>query len=472
VTLRDRQLDLFSVDDDRPAFLALCQIELTADGKLPEWIPLVPAGDADGLVKALDGRKFYNKDPQAVVDAFNKSPLDLPVDLEHSTEIKAPNGEPAPAYVWVDTMEVRGSGEIWGHVKEWTPKGGELVRNKEYRYISPAFLFEKATKIITDIVSAALTNRPALDMPAIARQKALAAQWTTAYINDLADSAFLHIESGGKKDSEGKTVPRSLRHFPYKDASGKIDLPHLRNAIARIPQAKIEGLDADALQKKAQRLLKQAQPSRANASMEATMDREKLIAKLGLTAEATDEQIMAELDKLKAGPEAELQTVKTELETTRAKLKSTEQELANARSANPSLDKFVPRSDHDAVVAKCKALEKEKGDVEKAAFQKEVDVEIDAAMKAGKVTPATKDFYVAACSTKEGLDKFKEFVKAATSIGNPSRLETDPPPVPTSDARMSAEEEKIAASFGMTREDYLKGRASMKQEMTGAVQAG
>jgi phage I-like protein len=263
-----------------------------------------------------------------------------------------------------------------------------------------------------------------------------------------------------------------LRHFPYKDASGKIDLPHLRNAIARIPQAKIEGLDADALQKKAQRLLKQAQPSRANASMEATMDREKLIAKLGLTAEATDEQIMAELDKLKAGPEAELQTVKTELETTRAKLKSTEQELANARSANPSLDKFVPRSDHDAVVAKCKALEKEKGDVEKAAFQKEVDVEIDAAMKAGKVTPATKDFYVAACSTKEGLDKFKEFVKAATSIGNPSRLETDPPPVPTSDARMSAEEEKIAASFGMTREDYLKGRASMKQEMTGAVQAG
>jgi phage I-like protein len=472
VTLQDSQLELFSVDDDLPAFLALCQIELTADGDLPEWIPLVPSGDADGLVQALDGRKFSNKNPQAVVDAFNNDPRDLPLDWEHSTEVRAPEGKTAPAAAWIDRMEIRGAGEIWGHVREWTPKGAESLRNKEYRYISPAFLFEKATKLITDIISAGLVNRPALSMPAIARDRALAAQWTTAYINDLADSAFLHVESGGKKDSEGKTVPRSLRHFPYKDASGKIDLPHLRNAIARIPQAKIEGLDADALQKKAQRLLKQAQPSRANASMEATMDREKLIAKLGLTAEATDEQIMAELDKLKAGPEAELQTVKTELETTRAKLKDTETELTNARSANPSLDKFVPRSDHDAVVAKCKALEKEKGDAEKAAFQKEVDVEIDAAMKAGKVTPATKDFYVAACSTKEGLAKFKEFVKAATSIGNPSSLETNPPPVPTSDARMSDEEEKIAASFGMTREDYIKERASMKHEMTGAVQVG
>lgn len=63
------------------------------------------------------------------------------------------------------------------------------------------------------------------------------AVWTTASINNLPDSAFLYVQPGGKKDGEGKTVPRSLRHFPYKDSSGKVDLPHLRNAIARIPQA-------------------------------------------------------------------------------------------------------------------------------------------------------------------------------------------------------------------------------------------
>jgi len=63
------------------------------------------------------------------------------------------------------------------------------------------------------------------------------AEWTTRYKNDLPDSAFLYIEAGGKKDSEGKIKPRSLRHFPYKDADGKVDRAHILNAIARIPQA-------------------------------------------------------------------------------------------------------------------------------------------------------------------------------------------------------------------------------------------
>lgn len=66
---------------------------------------------------------------------------------------------------------------------------------------------------------------------------ALKAAWTTAYINDLPDSAFLYIEPGGEKDEDGKTTPRSLRHFPYRDSSGAIDDAHLRNALSRIPQS-------------------------------------------------------------------------------------------------------------------------------------------------------------------------------------------------------------------------------------------
>ena len=64
------------------------------------------------------------------------------------------------------------------------------------------------------------------------------AVWSNAHMNDLPDSAFLYIESGGKKDKNGKTVPRSLRHFPYRGMDDKIDLAHVRNAIARIPQSK------------------------------------------------------------------------------------------------------------------------------------------------------------------------------------------------------------------------------------------
>jgi HK97 family phage prohead protease len=57
------------------------------------------------------------------------------------------------------------------------------------------------------------------------------AAMSTAEINDLPDSDFAYIEPGGKKDSDGKTVPRSLRHFPVNDAA------HVRNALARAPQS-------------------------------------------------------------------------------------------------------------------------------------------------------------------------------------------------------------------------------------------
>ncbi len=80
------------------------------------------------------------------------------------------------------------------------------------------------------------------------------AVWTTAYMNTLPDSSFLYIEAGGKKDSEGKTEPRSLRHFPYKDASGKVDLPHLRNALARIPQSSLPQGVKDEVTAKARRI--------------------------------------------------------------------------------------------------------------------------------------------------------------------------------------------------------------------------
>ena len=49
--------------------------------------------------------------------------------------------------------------------------------------------------------------------------------------NDAPDSAFAFIEKGGKKDSSGKTVPRSLRHFYIGDAA------HVRNALARASQS-------------------------------------------------------------------------------------------------------------------------------------------------------------------------------------------------------------------------------------------
>ena len=79
--------------------------------------------------------------------------------------------------------------------------------------------------------------------------------WSTATVDDFPDSSFLYIEGGGSKDSSGKTTPRSLRHFPYKDENGKVDLPHLRDAISRIPQSSLPATLRNKLQVKAEKLL-------------------------------------------------------------------------------------------------------------------------------------------------------------------------------------------------------------------------
>lgn len=74
------------------------------------------------------------------------------------------------------------------------------------------------------------------------------ATWDTAYVNSLPDSAFAVILPGGSKDSDGKTTPRGLRKLPHHNADGGVDLPHLRNALSRAPQADMpDGLRARAM---------------------------------------------------------------------------------------------------------------------------------------------------------------------------------------------------------------------------------
>ncbi|MGA3191991.1 MAG: hypothetical protein ABSD73_05690 [Candidatus Bathyarchaeia archaeon] len=63
--------------------------------------------------------------------------------------------------------------------------------------------------------------------------------WNTKEQNDLPDCSFAYIEPGGKKDSEGKTTPRSLRHFPFKDKNGRIDEAHINAGFSYLSKAKL-----------------------------------------------------------------------------------------------------------------------------------------------------------------------------------------------------------------------------------------
>lgn len=79
-------------------------------------------------------------------------------------------------------------------------------------------------------------NRDAVRIAGFEDDAETRAEWDTAFINSLPDSAFAVILSGGEKDEDGRTTPRSLRKLPHHGMSGAIDMPHLRNALARESQ--------------------------------------------------------------------------------------------------------------------------------------------------------------------------------------------------------------------------------------------
>lgn len=167
---------------------------------------------------------------------------------------------------------------------ELTDDAAKEIKDKKWRYFSlewmDDWLDNNGNTHFDVITGGAFTNKPVAKniMPINFSEsmwdeldyetKKQFAVWSTAFVNDLPDSAFLYVESGGSKDKEGKTVPRSKRHFPYKGTDGKVDLPHLRNAIARIPQAGnwLSESAKSSLQSRARRLLGGANKAMAESN--------------------------------------------------------------------------------------------------------------------------------------------------------------------------------------------------------------
>lgn len=213
---------------------------------------------------------------------------DVAIDYNHGLD----RAKGAKAAGWYRDMKVAPSSanpempSLWTLV-EFTEEAAKEIKDNQWKYFSldweDWWKDNDGNKHLDVIMGGGLTNRPvAKNMIPInfsedmrneldESERKQFAVWSTKMINDLPDSCFLYIQSGGKKDSEGKTTPRSLRHFPYKGPDGKVDLPHLRNAIARIPQAG-SWLSAElksSLQTKARRLLGGASKAMSEDKMDA-----------------------------------------------------------------------------------------------------------------------------------------------------------------------------------------------------------
>ncbi len=293
-----------------------------------------------------------------------KSPTEIVVDYEHMST--APLTK-APAAGWVKNLK-HTAGELVATV-EWTKAAADHITAKEYRFISPEWHMhyrdkESGNDIGPCLLSMALTNRPFIEgmQPVILSERMedanskvlvlsermianynpdgaamMAAEWDTQYINDLPDSCFAYVAPGGEKDEGGKTVPRSLRSLPYRKADGAVDLPHLRNALARLEQTDLSP-EAKA---KAKATLEEA-AAKAGVG-EAGQDEEKKAKEANLI----DETKVREL--LGIGPEDDLLAA---LKALVDKTKESDAKVEEAVTAKEKAEATLLAKDVDADVAK------------------------------------------------------------------------------------------------------------------------
>lgn len=296
---------------------------------LPEWIPLVPAG---AVVVGRDGRSFRNPGPARLIQAFQERSLHIPIDVNHAQELKAPLGDPSPAYGWIVELS-ESDGALTGRV-QWTERGKGALEAAEYRYYSPAYRLGPDGEILF-VKSVALTNNPNLEVPGL----------------------------NSETDEGGENVL------------------------------------------------------------------EKILKALGLNADADEVQAIQAIERLKTAQNAQ---------------------GAGGSPAEGKND-MVPKADYQTVLNRAEEAEKALKDKESAELKAEAETAINAAIASRKIAPASKDYYAAQCTTREGLNAFNEFVKTAPEVV--SGTSVAPAGSAADTKELNAEEAEIARQLGLNEEE-------------------
>lgn len=341
------------------------RVELQASAA-QQWVHLMPIG----TWSAADGRgPFLMNDPDAVITASIGGGRPLPVDFDHAMEFAAPRGEPAPAAGWFERLEARADG-IWALV-DWTERAGAALKAREYRYLSPVFEHDKQGRVLR-VVRAGLTNDPAFTQLA-----AVAAREQSMDLDKLL--AELRTALGMPERAAGLDPVADAKAVTAAAKTAATGLADLREI------AKGVGLEAGANRA-------QVVAAVASHAVNGVLGDLAKSAGLGLPETAKAEEIVTAVAALKAGA-----------------------------GASPDPSKYVPIAEHAAVVARVTKLEQDDA-ADKATAA------VDAAVKAGKITPAGRDWALGyAAKDPAGFEAFAKNQPVVVAPGELERLGGKPP---------------------------------------------
>ncbi len=126
--------------------------------------------------------------------------------------------------------------------------------------------------------------------------------------------------------------------------------------------------------------------------------------------------------------------------------------LALNSAQMPDASKFVPMADHQLALNRIATFTAD----EKSREEANIIAAVDAAVTAGKIAPASKDYHLASCRVEGGLERFTAFVAASPEIAAKSDL--DKKANPGVSGILTADELAVCRATGMTTADFIAAR--------------
>jgi len=230
--------------------------------------------------------------------------------------------------------------------------------------------------------------------------------------------------------------------FHYSKSTGRI-MEIVSAGLTNSPNLRLQALNREA---------------EAHPHEEDDMPLKPIAKALGLDDGATAEQIVTAVNTLKGradkSPAVPVAVCRALGLPDDASSDGVAQAVNSLKATTLDVTKVVPRADYDQAMAKAANLETKLKEQETAKVEAEITSLVDQAVMDGKVAPASKDFYLAACRQQDGVDNFKKFLASAPVIGDDkaARRETGADGAP----KLSDAELAVCKALGVAPEDYAK----------------
>ncbi|MFW6189898.1 MAG: phage protease [Planctomycetota bacterium] len=371
-----------------------------AAAAVPEWVMLARVGtwlghptvpeiiDADHLRSALD---YFDRH-------YAAHEADLVIDYHHASVLAPAGGAKAPAAGWIQRMRLRADGtELWGRVR-WTDDAAEAIRARRFRYLSPVFRFGAPDRVTGEPVpmfihSVALTNTPFLtELQGLNEQRFTISGRSKQAVATEGDGANPTPAEGGETMSLLDRIAEVLDREPGEVASAL-------GLTGTEDEEVAEAVMANAAEP--EHAAPPVSPAVANA--------------LGVAADADETAVKAAIIGLKA-PGAGLEAVRRAL----------------------GLDEAAPQADVLNAI----------GELQQQRRHAEAEEVVDAAVEAGKIPPAHREFYL-----REALND----LDAARAVINslPALMDSPAPPTDTGERALTEAEKGVCRQLGISAEAYL-----------------